>query len=110
MSYTQVTGSVREAKQRLYKISQCKALRKAQLAKQPICYLCNEVGIETQATVADHHVPHRGDTRLFHNPNNLRSVCDTCHNSTKQRYEKSGYWQGCGDSGTPLDPRHHWNS
>ncbi|HHR5499154.1 TPA: HNH endonuclease [Klebsiella pneumoniae] len=42
------------------------------------------------ATVVDHIKPHKGDETLFHNPDNLQSLCKRCHDSVKQRMEKGG--------------------
>ena len=63
-------------------------LRAAQLASEPFCRKCRNRGVLTPATVADHVVPHRGDPDLFWN-GELQSLCDHCHNSTKQREERS---------------------
>lgn len=34
--------------------------------------------------VVDHVVPHRGDQRLFHDPNNHQSLCWQCHSRKTQ--------------------------
>ncbi|MCD9825235.1 HNH endonuclease signature motif containing protein [Bradyrhizobium japonicum] len=39
------------------------------------------------ATVADHVKPHKGSEALFYDPDNLQSLCASCHNSAKQRME-----------------------
>lgn len=61
------------------------------------------------ATVVDHKVPHRGNDELFWNPDNHQPLCAPCHNSAKQREEKSGVKPGCNADGIPLDSKHHWN-
>jgi hypothetical protein len=40
----------------------------------------------TAATVCDHVHPHRGDEVLFFS-GPFQSLCETCHNSAKQREE-----------------------
>lgn len=60
------------------------------------------------AEVVDHKIPHRGDLRLFLDPDNLQSLCKHCHDSHKQREERSGHLVGHGPDGLPLDPNHHW--
>lgn len=75
-----------------------------------------------RAEVVDHIKPHRmaealesGDSdriaearRLFWDRSNWQSLCRTCHDSYKQRVEKSGE-PGCDLSGVPLRASHHWN-
>lgn len=60
------------------------------------------------ATVVDHIKPHRGNQKLFWDKENWQSLCTKCHNSYKQRLEKSGADTGCDASGMPLDTSHHW--
>ncbi|MDU9415206.1 hypothetical protein [Pseudomonas sp. zfem005] len=75
------------------------------------------------ATVVDHKVAPRlgaakqsGDPdqiaqswKLFWDRANWQPLCKPCHDSTKQRLEKSGRVLGCDTAGRPTDPRHHWN-
>lgn len=84
-------------------------LRAGQLMAQPLCAYCQALGRVTAADVVDHKTPHKGDPDLFHDPSNLQSLCKRCHDSTKQRLEKTGHLVGCDLSGAPLDPQHHWN-
>lgn len=79
------------------------------LRKHPLCANCQRRGIVTAAAVVDHIQPHRGDMNLFWDRRNWQPLCDHCHNSYKQRLEKSGRETGCDASGRPLDPGHHWN-
>lgn len=46
---------------------------------------------------------------LFFDGTNLQSLCKLCHDSAKQREEKSGVVVGCDVNGLPIDPNHHWN-
>lgn len=48
---------------------------------------CNPMECLTLATVVDHITPHRGDSLLFWNFQNLQSLCHTCHASVKQMQE-----------------------
>jgi len=54
------------------------------LAKHPRCARpgCNE-----PATVVDHIIPHRGDTKLFWDRSNWQPLCVSCHSRHKQREE-----------------------
>lgn len=47
--------------------------------------------------------------KLFWDPDNWQSLCKFCHDSVKQRLERSGRIAGCSPAGLPLDPNHHWN-
>ena len=63
-----------------------RALRRAQLDREPLCLMCRAAGRSTPANTADHIVPHRGDRALFFNSRNLQSLCDI-HHGEKQRIE-----------------------
>lgn len=91
------------------------------------CVMCRDAGIETLLTpyspdsIVDHKVPHRLKAaldsqdperiteaqRLFWDRKNWQALCKRCHDSTKQRLEKSGEF-GCNASGIPLSGAHHW--
>lgn len=93
------------------------------LNKHPLCIDHLERGQVVPATVVDHKIPHRckeakqsGNAELikkalalFWDKNNWQSLCSTCHDSAKQREEKSGIKPGCNINGIPLNPNHHWN-
>ena len=83
--------------------------RKHYLSENPLCVMCQEIGRIESATVVDHIVPHKGDYELFWDKDNYQSLCKTCHDSHKQRQEKSGKKVGCEPDGTPTDSQHHWN-
>lgn len=93
----------------LYNTKAWHRLRWHQLQAEPLCRLCAQLGSTTAATVVDHIVPHKGDHGLFHDPDNLQSLCKTCHDSVKQRQEVRGVLVGCDAAGAPLDPGHWWN-
>ena len=82
--------------------------RESFLRKHPLCVECSKIGIHTPATVVDHIIPHRGDSKLFWDKTNWQSLCRPHHDRDKQRLEKSGRVIGCDASGMPLDPNHHW--
>lgn len=91
----------------LYKTARWQRIRQAQLATEPLCRYCGQQGRITEATVADHVIPHEGDEQLFWH-GELQSLCATCHSGAKQELEKTGRLRGCGTDGVPLDPNHHW--
>jgi len=93
----------------LYYSSRWKRLRLNQLSKAPLCSYCKAQGLIVAASVADHIKPHKGNDALFYDPDNLQSLCKQCHDSHKQRLEKSGLVIGCDISGAPIDSASHWH-
>ena len=49
------------------------------LRRNPLCVECLGEKRLVPATVVDHIIPHRGDTRLFWDQGNWQSLCKTCH-------------------------------
>lgn len=74
-----------------------------------MCSECRRIGRVTAAEVVDHIVPHRGNQSLFWAEENWQALCKRCHDSYKQRIERSGRDPGCGIDGHPVDATHHWN-
>jgi hypothetical protein len=93
---------------KLYATAAWKRARDSQLKHYPLCRFCLDMGETKPATVADHVIPHRGDPYLFHQ-GELQSLCKLCHDSHKQRQEKSGLLIGGDTKGFPVDPAHHWH-
>jgi len=91
----------------MYANARWRKRRAEQLRKKPLCAYCLRMGKATEATVADHLTPHRGNTILFEGP--LQSLCGSCHSKVKA-LEEGGKGQIGGDAdGNPIDPNHHWN-
>jgi 5-methylcytosine-specific restriction endonuclease McrA len=61
------------------------------------------------STVVDHITPHQNNPELFWQEENHQPLCKHCHDSHKQRFEKSGAVVGNNALGLPLHPNHHWN-
>lgn len=59
--------------------SRWRRLSKLYLKKHPLCVKCLEKGRYETATVVDHIVPHRGDTKLFWDEKNWQALCKACH-------------------------------
>lgn len=93
----------------LYNTKRWYQLRWHQLQAEPLCRRCAAQGRTVEARIADHVVAHRGDETLFFDAANLQSLCKQCHDSAKQREEKTGVVVGCDVNGLPIDPNHHWN-
>lgn len=97
--------------------------REVFLGANPFCAMCSTVYRPVAATVVDHKVAPRlqeakevGDPAklklawtVFWDRDNWQPLCKLCHDSVKQRLERSGRVAGCSPSGLPLDPNHHWN-
>lgn len=66
-------------------------------------------GVEVAATVVDHKIPHRGDSKLFWDRSNWQPLCADHHNGVKQRQDNRGYLPGVDSVGRPLAPDHPWN-
>ena len=60
-------------------------LRASHLASEPLCRECAKADIITPATVVDHIIPHCGDWEGFTDPDNLQSLCVSCHNRKTAR-------------------------
>jgi 5-methylcytosine-specific restriction protein A len=54
-------------------------LRKKMLAVYPFCVNCSQEGRTELAKIIDHIMPHKGDSRLFWNVENLQCLCKHCH-------------------------------
>lgn len=88
------------------------------------CAYCEKRGFLIPAEVVDHIIPHRlteaklsGNKeairkaeKLFWDRKNWQRLCKDCHDSVKQKEEKSGVLIGAGADGCPIDPNHHWNN
>jgi len=93
------------------------------LADNPFCSDHKGRGIDVIATVVDHKIAPRlleakqscdqqtisKAQKLFWDRNNWQSLCKLCHDSHKQRLEKSGAVIGCDVDGIPIDTNHHWS-
>lgn len=65
-------------------------LRPAQLLKEPYCRECAREGHRVRATTVDHIKPHRGNWKLFTDPNNLQSLCKRHHDKKTQAEQRDG--------------------
>lgn len=83
--------------------------REQYLKENPLCVEHKKRGRVVPATIVDHIVPHRMDMKLFWRRSNWQALCKQCHDSHKQRLEKSGTAVGCTEDGLPLDSAHHWH-
>lgn len=97
--------------------------RDAYVRDNPLCIMCKGFGRLSPTEVVDHKIAPRlreaiesGDKiaitkaqSLFWDKTNWQPLCKYCHDSDKQRLEKSGRVLGCDSNGIPLDPNHHWN-
>lgn len=64
-----------------YGTARWKRERVAFLQKNPLCVTCLAAGHLVKATVVDHVVAHKGNSRLFWDQGNWQSLCKKCHDS-----------------------------
>ncbi|WOI43772.1 HNH endonuclease [Acidovorax sp. BLS4] len=97
--------------------------REGYLRAHPLCAEHERRGEMEAAVVVDHikaprlrEATESGDAaritaarELFWDRENWQGLCKRCHDSDKQRLEKSGRRVGCAPDGRPLDAGHHWN-
>ncbi|WP_245482984.1 HNH endonuclease [Agrobacterium sp. CNPSo 2736] len=54
---------------------------------------CGRIEVDTSKLICDHVTPHKGDRDLFFDASNLQTLCKPCHDTVKQREERSrGRW------------------
>lgn len=88
--------------QHLYKRSRWLRMRSRQLDRDPLCAYCLQSEEVTEATIVDHIKEHKGDEAVFFDPDNLQSLCKSCHDSIKQREERGQNIVRFGADGWPL--------
>jgi 5-methylcytosine-specific restriction enzyme A len=86
----------------LYYQKRWRRLRQYMLARAPLCAMCQQAKRVALATVVDHKQPHKGNMHLFWNVDNLQCLCTSCHNSIKQRIDRTGHDRMIGDDGWPI--------
>lgn len=86
----------------LYKTAGWRTLRRRQLQREPLCCLCDLLGITKAAEIVDHKRPHKGNPALFFDATNLQSLCKPHHDRTKQSWEKRGTPE-VGADGWPVE-------
>lgn len=64
--------------------------------------MCMAADDVTEADTVDHIKPHKGDETLFWDPDNLQSLCASCHNRHKQREERGTARLAIGIDGYPI--------
>lgn len=87
-----------------------KRIREATLTRDRYtCRDCGRMVTDPSKLICDHIVPHKGNERAFwRGP--FQTLCKRCHDSAKQRYERTGTITGTSPDGTPIDPAHHWHA
>ena len=63
----------------MYRTPTWARLRPDHLAAEPFCRECAKRGERVRATDVDHIRDHKGDWSLFSDPENLQSLCHSCH-------------------------------
>lgn len=88
----------------LYKTARWQRIRKAQLAREPLCSRCAARGEVTAATVCNHTNGHpAGETEDQFWSGPFDSQCVTCHSGETARIERGATMlKGCDEDGWPL--------
>jgi hypothetical protein len=78
-----------------YNTPEWRAVRAIVLTRDPACVMCLARGRVEPSRVADHKEKDKKyDRAYFFNPLSCQGLCFTCHNSAKQRQEKTGSGHG----------------
>ena len=63
-------------------------LRRAYIARYPLCRICSDNGFVRSADVVDHIVERKDDDSKRLNWDNLQSLCHSCHNNKTAEEKK----------------------
>ena len=86
----------------LYRTKEWQRLRQATFARDGYtCQMCQRYA--GASPHCDHIKDHKGDVALFHDPNNLRTLCPPCHNRHAQAAAHGTMRQQIGPDGWPVD-------
>lgn len=80
-----------------YYTNRWKALSANQKRKQPLCENCLAIGLVREGRIADHIKEARDKPELFWNPDNLQTLCWSCHTikTNKERRKRAkGKYKG----------------
>lgn len=84
-----------------YGTARWQQVRRWQLAQEPLCRMCLEIDVVTEANTVDHIEPHRGDEEKFWS-GPFQSLCPSCHSRHKQREEHGRPSIRYGADGFPI--------
>lgn len=87
---------------RLYSTARWQAVRKQQLAREPLCCRCKARGLVVIATVCNHTNGHpAGETEDQFWAGPFDSQCQACHSGDTAREEAGRQRRGCDADGWP---------
>lgn len=86
---------------RWYGLARWQQIRQWQLTQEPLCRMCLEIDVVTEANTVDHITPHRGDEEKFWS-GPFQSLCPSCHSRHKQAEERGKNVVRYGASGWPI--------
>ncbi|MFZ0624676.1 MAG: HNH endonuclease signature motif containing protein [Pseudolabrys sp.] len=98
-----------------YSTQRWQRLRRQKLREHPLCQVCLEQGAIVPAAVVDHVLAIKAGGAPYPALDQLRSMCESCHNRKTRHVEQLGkaeapkVW-GCDEFGYPRDPAHPWNA
>ena len=88
-----------------YDTPQWRALRKATLARFP---MCSVRGCGHKARHVDHIFTLRAYPHRSLDPTNLQTLCPAHHSALTRAYDNGRLHGACDTDGRPLDPAHPW--
>jgi 5-methylcytosine-specific restriction endonuclease McrA len=74
----------------MYSKQSWKVLRESFLSTYPLCKVCQQLGVIRVATIVDHITPHKGNSDLFFDADNLQSLCKRHHDKKTNAEKQSG--------------------
>lgn len=87
----------------LYRTARWQRIRAQQLAREPLCWRCEQRGKLTAATVCNHTNGHpAGETEEQFWAGPFDSQCAACHSGDQARVEQGKAIRGCDAAGWPL--------
>ena len=97
-----------------YNTARWQRLRKAKLARDPLCEDCEAIGRLIPASHVDHRRAISDGGAPFPRLDELSSKCPPCHSAKTARGSEAGAVRsskprrGCDAEGNPLDTSHPW--
>jgi len=79
----------------LYSTARWQKLRMSIIARDAaVCQMCRCLTTtgrhDPRSAEVDHKLPHKGDAKLFFDPENVWTLCKRCHATDKQAIERGG--------------------
>ena len=97
-------SDLHKSRERLYRQAKWLKLAKKHLARFNKCAACGT----TENLQVDHKITTRQDITKFYDPNNLCTLCCSCHAQKTSRERGHTRTRLVDDNGYPIDDKHPW--